>query len=204
MKYCVLWLTVLALLLCFSETGFAHRVSVFAYVDGDAIHVECSFSKSQKVRNGILTFTDLVTGTTLLEGTTNEQGVFRFHPAKTFLQTGHGVNILLNAGEGHQNNWQISAEELQALSSFEQNTPVAPSVQQAPPPLTKKRMATDSALTATELEALIGKVVDAKLAPVKQTLAQQHDSGPTVRDIIGGLGWILGLLGLATYMKYKR
>lgn len=200
MKQYATCLAAFILLLCFSGTSYAHRVNVFAYVDGDAIQIECSFSKSQKVRNGKLTLTDMATGATLLEATTDEQGVFRFRPASEFLQTGHGLNILLNAGEGHQDDWQISAEELKALSPADQVV----SMQQAPLSSAENTAVLNSALTAAELEALVGRVVDAKLAPVRQALARQEDNGPELKDIIGGIGWILGLLGIAMYMKYRR
>ena len=200
MKYYATGLAAFILLICFTGTSYAHRVNVFAYVDGDAIQIECSFSKSQKVRNGKLTLTDMATGATLFEATTDEQGMFRFRPTSEFLQTGHSLNILLNAGEGHQNDWQISPEELKALLPSNQTV----SAQQPPLSSTENTAALNSALTVTELEALIGRVVDAKLAPVRQALARQEDNGPKLKDIIGGIGWILGLLGIAMYMKYRR
>jgi nickel transport protein len=199
MKYYAICLAAFILLTCFSGTSNAHRVNVFAYVDGDAVQIECSFSKSQKVRNGKLTLTDMETGAILLEATTDEQGVFRFRPTSEFLQTGHSLNILLNAGEGHQNDWQISAEELKALTPADQTV----SAQQTLLSSTEDTAALNSALTAAELEALIGRVVDAKLAPVRQALARQEDNGPELKDIIGGIGWILGLLGIAMYMSRR-
>lgn len=232
MRYANTILTALALLLCCAGVSYAHRVNVFAYVDGDAVQVECSFSKSQKVRHGKLTITDLTTGGKLLEGTTDELGVFRFQPDAAFLKTGHGMNILLNAGEGHQNNWQIAPEELAALSpaspsrTGQQAAPAQPTASERPaaqsqpaalgqsgqtPQEVQPQTVATSAISASmgnvniaELEAVIGKVLDAKLAPIKQALARQEDGGPNVRDIVGGIGWILGLLGLATYMKYRR
>lgn len=207
MKYATACITAFVLLLCFSGVGLAHRVNIFAYADGDAILVECSFSKSQKVRHGKLIFTDLATGATLLEGTTDEQGLFRFRPEPEFLKTGHGVNILLNAGEGHQSDWQVSPEELAALSPSGEATPREARPAATPSPDTREietRPAATPSPDARELEALIGRVMDAKLAPIKQSLARQEDRGPSLKDVIGGLGWILGLLGLATYMKYRR
>jgi nickel transport protein len=217
MKYFTVSLVTLVLLLSFSSFSSAHKVNVFAYADGEAIQVECYFTRSQKVRFGKLAVTDLATGEKLLEGTTDEQGLFRFQPDPDFLKTGHGMNILLRAGEGHQSDWQIEPEELAALTPpgksaqqpTQQSTQLAGDAQPAPAeqlaqlPAASRAMAAMD-MEATELEALIGKIMDAKLAPIKQTLARQVDSGPALRDIIGGIGWIIGLLGLATYMKHKR
>jgi nickel transport protein len=209
MKYCSVILTVFVLLLGFHGESMAHKVNVFAYADGDAVQVECYFTRSQKVRHGKLTVTDLSTGEKLFEATTDEQGLFRFQPDTAFLKTGHGMNILLSAGEGHQSDWEISAEELASLSPSGQSTgPQSPTqgVSEAQPSQATSVSGTlvAPATEAAELEALIGKVMDAKLAPIKQSLAWQQDNSPNLRDIIGGIGWIIGLLGLATYMKYRR
>jgi nickel transport protein len=208
MKYFTVSLVTLVLLLGFSSLGSAHKVNVFAYADGEAIQVECYFTRNQKVRFGKLTVTDLATGEKLLEGTTDEQGLFRFQPDPDFLKTGHGMNILLRAGEGHQSDWQIEPEELAALAppgkSTQQPTQLTGEAQPAPAGQLAQLPAASGTMAATELEALIGKVMDAKLAPIKQTLARQADSGPGLRDVIGGIGWIIGLLGLATYIKHKR
>lgn len=219
MKRSAICLLALVLPLCFSDVSLAHRVNAFAYVDGDSIRVECSFSQSRKVMNGKLVIKDLETGAALLEGITDKAGVFRFRPDAAFLATGHGLNILLFAGEGHRAEWRVSPEELASLS---QNGPKnrakgdIPARRPAPVPATGP--ASDPAATASpmgpaaaastvdaaELEAIVGRVLDAKLAPVKQALARQQDSGPDLRDIVGGLGWIFGLLGLGAYMKYRR
>ncbi|MDR2489022.1 MAG: hypothetical protein LBD42_05990 [Desulfovibrio sp.] len=205
MRYCSAIVTVLIALSGFSGESQAHKVNVFAYVDSDAIQVECYFTRSQKVRHGKLIVTDLSTGEKLLEGTTDERGLFRFQPDVAFCETGHGMNIVLNAGEGHQGNWEISPEELASLTPSGQNTGPRRAAQAAPDTVYSQVPGISGATIETvELEALIGKVMDAKLAPIKQRLARQENSGPDLRDIIGGIGWIIGLLGLATYMKYRR
>lgn len=217
MKYYTSVFVLLVLALCFSGAALAHRVNVFAYVDGEAVQVECYFTRSQKVRQGKLTVSDLATGEELLQGVTDDEGLFRFRPAADFLQTGHGLNIVLNAGEGHRNDWQIFAEELAALApagAAPRPAPSAPANQAAPLAPTEQTEAADApasqgeaaavTLNAAELEALLGKMLDARLAPIRQSLARQAESGPGLRDIIGGLGWIIGLLGLAAYMKYRR
>ena len=194
-----------------SECCLAHKVSVFAFVDGDEIQVECGFSRIQRVRNGRLVITDLETGGTVLEGVTDERGLFRFRPPDEFLATGHGLNIRLFAGEGHQDDWKISSEELRALSrtvvdgASPRPAPAAAAIpRQASANPEEDGTASLSAAGIAELEEAIGRVMDAKLAPVKQALARQQDDEPGLRDIVGGIGWILGLLGLATYMKYRR
>ncbi len=211
-------LACLAVFISLAGAALAHKVSVFAFVDGDAIQVECSFSRRQKVKNGRLTVTDLVTGGTILEGITDDQGRFRFRPSEAFLATGHGLHIRLHAGEGHQDDWKIAADDLAALSPAPATAAktAAPAISENPAaaagttgnspdrPALEKPPANRYPLDAAELEAIIGRVIDAKLAPLKQAVLQQQKSEPGLRDIVGGIGWILGLLGLATYLKYRR
>ncbi len=168
----------LAAFLFLAEDALAHKVSVFAFVDADAVQVECRFSRSQKVKNGTLTFIDAETNEPIGEGMTDDQGICRFRPPEAFLQTGHSLKIRLHAGEGHGDEWTVPPEELKTLSP---NAQSIPDEQNALSPVDSAR-----------LEAMIRKIL------------QERDADPTLRDIVGGIGWILGLLGLATYMKYKR
>lgn len=203
LSFCII---TIAAFMAFSEDALAHRVNVFAFVDGDEIQVECSFSRSQKVKNGKLVVTDTETGATLFKATTDEQGLYRFRPTDAFLQSGHGLNIRLLAGEGHQDDWKISPEDLETLSeplsSRSRAKPQSgPVVQSGQSPI---RAAPLAQIDPAELEAIIGKVLDEKLTPIKQALARKDNDEPGLRDIIGGIGWILGLLGLAAYLKYRR
>jgi len=197
------------LLLCLGTPSPAHRVTLFAYVDGDVVRVECGFNRSQKVRQGKITVTDALTGASVLEGHTDEHGAFSFRPSEAVLRSGHDVRISVAAGEGHQSDWVVTAKELRSLNGHPaageaEQTP-AGSGEQEPEAAAGQGVAaqTLAGLSAQELEALVGRVLDAKLAPLKSELAQARDRGPDLRDIIGGLGWILGLLGLAAYMKYR-
>ncbi len=194
------WLLALLMVLCVPGVSWAHRVHVFAFVDGDAVRVECSFSKSRKVKNGALVVTDRETGAPVCDGKTDEHGLFRFRPDAAFLTAGHGLRITLLAGEGHRGEWELSAEELTALSPPEASARVVAEEKI----VAAETVPATPAINAAELEALVGNVMDAKLAPIKQALARQEDRGPDVRDIVGGLGWIIGLCGFAAYAFAAR
>lgn len=230
MRLSTAWSTALVLLVCLCAPAFAHRVNIFAYVDGDRIRVECGFSRTQKVRNGRIIVADTVTGARILEGTTNEQGGFSFPLSEEFLRLGHDLTIRIIAGEGHQNEWTVTAEELKALSPSAFPDAAAPDPAQgdvsgrpepsvAPDPVqggasgrpgpspAAVPAASDArplpVISERELEAIVGRALDVKLAPVKLALTQARERNPDIRDIIGGIGWILGLIGLAAYMKYR-
>jgi nickel transport protein len=45
------------------------------------------------------------------------------------------------------------------------------------------------------------KALDRKLAPIMRTLAEMQEQKIRLTDVLGGLGYILGLVGVAAYVK---
>ncbi len=54
------------------------------------------------------------------------------------------------------------------------------------------------------LEATLNKALDRQLAPIKEMLTDLTIHRTTPTDIIGGIGYILGLFGLWAYCLSKR
>ena len=109
----------MALCLVFAEASFAsaHRVNIFAFVDGDAVQVECGFNRSQKVKQGTVEVFDATTGARLLQGTTDDNGVFRFPVTAELREAGHDLNLRIIAGEGHQNDWREPRSRMRRQSA---------------------------------------------------------------------------------------
>ena len=80
----IFYLFLVGCLFCFQiEAVDAHRVNLFAWVEGDTVYVESKFSGGKKVKAGKIIVSD-PQGTELLKGTTNENGEFSFKvPKKT-------------------------------------------------------------------------------------------------------------------------
>ncbi len=76
----------------------------------------------------------------------------------------------------------------------------------------KTTLAVTQPLDEKALLSSIGTLMDDKLAPVLQKqavleklLLEDKFSGPKMTDIIGGIGWILGLGGMAAFFwSFKR
>ena len=95
----------------------AHRVNLFAWVEGDTVYVESKFSGGKKVKAGKIIVTD-PQGNELVKGTTNGQGEFSFKvPKKADLK------IVLLAGPGHRAEWKIAASEIQMPASGKKPVP---------------------------------------------------------------------------------
>lgn len=181
--------------------GLAHRVNVFAYVENGQVVVECSYSKSKRVNQGQIEVQDANSNEVLLRSETDEQGQFRFPIPAKVLEQKHDLRILLQAGEGHQNDWTVPASELSA-----------PSIPAAAPAMVITAVAPSApaagstkaeSLTQADVERIVNTALDAKLVPIKRTLLEQVEAGPGLREIIGGIGWIFGLVGVAAYFKSR-
>jgi nickel transport protein len=171
----------------------AHRVSVFAWVEGETVHTESKFSGGKPVNGGEILVFDLE-GNQLLSGKTDARGGFSFAiPKRT------GMRIVIQAGMGHRGEWTIPAGEVAPDGPKpEPSTARQPLAGATAPPTAAPDVSLDEVRLAVE-EAL-----DQRLGPVLKMLAERQDSGPTLRDVLGGLGYVLGLMGLAAYIHFRR
>ncbi len=175
----------------------AHRINIFAWLEGDSVMVECGFNRSSPVRSGLITVFDGANGKELLQGHTDDKGHFSF-PVPPAARAGHGLRIQIAAGEGHRNEWIMDASEFSGADAPTGGAqgaaaPSAPAQTQAGRPA-----------TADDVRAIVNAALDAKLGPIRRDLAAQVNAGPGLRDIIGGIGWILGLAGMGLYFRGRR
>lgn len=216
----------LALLAVLAAPALAHRVNVFAYVEGHDVVVECSYSRSERVRFGEVEVLDAATGAALLAGKTNEKGEFRF-PVPPAVRAAKGdLRIVLKAGEGHQNATEVKAAEYLSaapdaaaattaapIASAPPSPPVAPVAAAGPVAATTAPVQTVSqtggqvgaapALDAAALERIVEVAVEKKIAPLRAILVAEKEKGPGLTEIVGGLGWLVGLAGIAAYFTAK-
>jgi len=189
-----------------TANAFAHRVNVFAWVQGDTVHVESKFRGGKKVKEGKIIVTDSA-GVELLAGKTNNQGEFSFKlPQRT------EIKIILEAGMGHRAEWTIPVDDIESIAPVDNtlpekiiakkesiNTQAMPQEQHASMPL---QVPAETSLAA--IEVIVEKALDKKLKPVFKMLSESREKGPTVGDILGGIGYIIGLMGIAAYFRYHK
>jgi nickel transport protein len=202
------WATVVMLApllaLLFPQWSRAHGVSVFAWIDGQTVQVESKFSGGRRPVEAPIAVYDLK-GRKLLEGVTDRNGRFSFG-----IPSREGFKIVLHAGMGHQAEWIVPRSELTASLPDAAADPVStplnppdpnrPRDSEAPVPAAGTRHVP----AAAELEAVVDRVVRERLKPVIRQLADARHQGPDVRDIAGGIGYIVGLVGLAAYVNSRR
>lgn len=199
------WFAVMLLLPV--QNTFAHRVNVFAWVEDDTVFVESKFAGGRKVTGGKIIVTDSK-GTELLTGKTDDQGEFSFTiPQKTELK------IILEAGMGHRAEWTIPASEIESVPpaaeiSSAETSAVRESAtrggRRSDEPSATGETASPPGPSMAEIEAAVAEALDQKLKPLYKMMAESNQKEPTIRDILGGIGYILGLVGVAAYFRYRR
>ena len=204
---------VLATFILCCSVAQAHKIRVFAYAGDGKITAEAAFSSGRPAKNSQVTVHN-GNGDTLLTGTTNDKGIFRFTIPRQAKATGMDLKIVVDVGEGHRGSWLLNASDYggaqsadsavgsSAKNSYngESNEKSSGEGSSAAPPATPSA----NNPNCQGIEAAVETIITKELAPLKRMIAQQRVHQTSLQDIIGGLGYILGLAGILFYFKAKK
>lgn len=186
---------ILLIILLLPGQAQAHKINVFAWVSGDTVTVESNFSAARPLINGTVTVSDKASNTLLLKGTGDRKGVFTFTIPAIAKQKAMDLLIVVAGSEGHQNQWVVPAAEY--LPEHESTTPTAPQISAASAP-------SPTNIDNAQLKQIVQEAIRQELAPIRRSLAKADEKKPTFQDIMGGIGYLLGLAGLVSWMKNRR
>jgi nickel transport protein len=82
-------------------TALAHKVNIFAYIEGNTVYTESYFPDGRAVEDGKISVVDSKEEI-LLEGRTDKEGLFSFAVPKK-----DDLVIILDAGMGHKNRFEL-------------------------------------------------------------------------------------------------
>lgn len=210
----LLWML---LVIMASPPAYAHKVMVFGYVEGEQVHLEGYFADGKKTENSLIEVFDQ-DGRKLLEGKTDEQGVFTF-PAPGVPE----IKVVLTASMGHRAECSV---ELEKKSPSRKAAPAEPDVTakkavketvadvksvkaqpaKAPAAGRKNESASPAAAAVDEdrIRTIISEELDRKLAPLHREVAMLEEKKTSFTDIIGGIGYIAGVMGIIMYFKMRK
>lgn len=206
--------------LLWAGAALAHKVNVFAVAEGGVVSGEGYFSGGAKAQSVPVEIHD-ASGAVVAQGVTEKDGTFKiFLPS----HVSPPLKIVLKAGDGHQNDFTLTANDL-AGQGAPAPAPTASAQAQSTGPASASPAAgsgqsfasasasgssapslLDEARLTALVEAAVAKSVDEKLAPLRLQLARmaEQDQSAHMRDIIGGIGWIIGLVGIAAWFKRPK
>lgn len=204
MKYSTSLKIILPILLVFLNcpSSHAHKIRIFAWEESGTIKTETQFSRGRAATNAAITVVNESSNQELLAGTTDNHGFFSFVIPKAAKENRYDLNIVVNSGDGHKSNWHLKAAD---YLQTQENVQILP-----PPSLpVPQKIADEHEFSAcivdeVQLTQIIESTLEKKLAPIKRSLAKQQDKKPSLQDILGGIGYILGLAGITAYFKSKK
>ncbi|MDH5301698.1 MAG: hypothetical protein OEW58_10085 [Gammaproteobacteria bacterium] len=175
------------LLFSLISSAHAHKVNMFAFVEGNSVSIEAYFVDGKRAKNCEVTATDS-TGKVLNQGQTNDQGQYQFSVSQPT-----DIRIAVNAGMGHMATYDIAASDFGdnsagvAASDSDENGNALASAD----------------INSAELNAAIERAVAKSMAPVMRNISEMR-AEKSLADIIGGIGFIFGLLGIYFYLKARK
>ena len=200
-------LGLLFLICLFPQSANAHKVNIFAYAENGRVHAEGYFVDGSKCKNSLVEVVDNKTGEKLLEGKTDKNGQFSFNiPHAT------SIKLILHAGTGHQNEYTLTEEEVREamLPAEKGEGKLTVQKKQTVPeekPLKTEQQASieqknSTHVTSQDIDA-VERAIDKKLQPVMRILLnlQENSEKPGLTEILGGIGYIIGILGIIAYFK---
>ena len=185
--YLTILLLVSLLMISVNPPALAHKVMIFAWVEGDTVFTESKFSGGKKVMNAQVLVFDKG-GEQLLEGKTDNKGKFSFKVPKLT-----DLRIVLNAAMGHKAEWTMPESEIRESCGD-------PGSKKTDEP----SQAIAVGLSKEEIKGLVEESLDRKLRPIIKMITESQSKGPSVTEIIGGIGYIFGLMGLVIYFRNRR
>lgn len=211
-RYLVFCLLFTVCCLLFISFAYAHKVNIYAYAEDGMVHSESYFVDGTKCKNSVLEVFDEKDRTKLLEGKTDEEGKFSFKIPKTT-----SLKLVLHASMGHQAEFALGEDEVREAMGIKQppkttSVKVLTKSEGSASMKTQRKETTEvsvselKGMSESEIEAIVESAVDKKLQPVMRSLVKlQESSGkPGFTEIIGGIGYIIGILGIVAYFKAKR
>jgi nickel transport protein len=173
----------------------AHGVNVYAYVQGNQLIVEGYFGGKSKAVNSAVKVYDnnekIVT-----EGQTDENGQF-IADVKDLPANWDSLKFVLDAGSGHRAEYVLSKSEAAPVNQ---------------PPASAKQVPQETVhADARDLKPIPDRAIEEKLQALivmvgnqQRLLLEQKAKGPSFTEIIGGIGWIFGLVGAWAYFAGRK
>lgn len=188
-----------------ASPALAHRVLVFAYTEGDTIHTESKFVGSGPVQQGEVKVEDRRDGRVLLTGATDENGKFSFKIPPAAVAERLDLLIVVGASMGHQGEWLLKADKyLPGTGGKAAAAPEAGVKTASASPGVGSSGGKVGAVEQQALEEALNKVLERQLAPIKEMLSDMSVRRRTFPEIIGGLGYIVGIFGVVAYFMSKK
>jgi nickel transport protein len=180
----------LGVLLVASPEAGAHKIHVFAEAEGTTLRGEAYFSGGGHPRDAKV---DVLGpgGTRLGEVRTDAEGRFAFRATRRCDHT-----FVIETADGHRAEYTVEAGELPgSLPGVRAARVTQPAAKEGTPPASAPASADEPAGPAA-LRRVIAQAVRKEL--------DRHEQRVRLRDVLGGVGYIFGIMGIVLLVRQRR
>ncbi|MCI5165612.1 MAG: hypothetical protein D3903_05835 [Candidatus Electrothrix sp. GM3_4] len=176
----------------------AHKLNVFCWTGDNQVYGEAFFSGGRKAKNVPVHVQDAESHAALLTTQTDKEGKFQFTPPQQAVQQELDLLVTVNTGDGHRGEWLLTADEYLLTGSVPAPTE-QPSIKSA-----TESVDMESETVRTIARTIVRQELDRELVPIKRELAEAREKKVNPRDILGGIGCIIGLAALFGWIQSNK
>lgn len=185
----------------------AHKVKMFASAEGNVVTGYVYFTTGGKPKNAVVQVQDSA-GNLIREITADEQGEFTFTA-----EARQDYVFVAELADGHRASFTVKADELSdTLPSSEAE--ISPETQEQQTSEAAQHVSAETEKTAPaspnspqisleELEKIVDKAVAKQIRPLREQL-DLYEAKVRLHDILGGIGYIIGLMGLGYFLRARN
>lgn len=175
--------------------AMAHKLNVFAYSEDSSILGEAYFNDGAPARNCEVLVKEEGDGSVVGRGRTDEDGKFSVNidPSNRKI-----VTVVVDGGMGHLGRVNIN------LSSFDNRTDMSDPNSIDKVPMEEEQIENlIVTLDEKEIASIVKSVLRSEIEPLHAEIIQLRKelSKPGFNQIMGGVGYIFGLIGIALWFK---
>lgn len=196
-KFCLLY----SICFIFVSTAHAHKLNLFAFEEDGQIFVEGYFSSGIKPKGGKIVVLDN-TGKVLFQGETDKEGGYIFAKPNV-----NEYRIELDAGLGHKTALGMKAGEIISQEEDQALGNTAHLIASGSHNESEKTSGTSGNSAAEVSNEQLKSIIKQAVAEATRPLAREISELKTktkLSDIVGGIGFIFGMLGIFAYLKARK
>lgn len=205
---CLSLVACVAALLLWPQTLQAHRVNLFCWVEKEQVVCQASTPDGSPLADSSVTALMPDGEAPFLTTTTDAQGQASF-PIPTKARDGDtDLKVVLEASMGHKASWTVRAEELARAPAEDSHGSAGTARSKEAQSLVdssqkQSRAEAGRSLSREQLEDIVSSAVAKEIGPLKREIRSLQQQRVSIRDVLGGLGYILGLMGIGLYVKSR-
>lgn len=185
------------------QPAFGHKMLLMAWIEGEQLMVEVAFGDGSFAAGTRVSVLDAASNETLFSGNTDDQGFWQVVLPAEVLNRDAELLVRANDGAGHMAEQVIDAEELRLARPAASVETVTRAASAPAAPLD------DSHETAIRADAemirqIVQEVVRQETASLRREILALRQSGPGITEIMGGIGYIIGLACLGALLLRQR